>query len=181
VQAVGGQRSPIFWRAQGCNVSLWAREPELIDRIAQERQNSKYLPGVRLSDRLQVVRTLEEGLDGAELVVYAIPSQSLRQIARATRPFVAEHAILINLAKGLEAETGCRGSEVLVDEIRNGNPVGALSGPNIAYEVAREIPSKAVVTCNNYRYLDRLKRAFSSPCFKVYENPDICGTELGGA
>ena len=166
---------------QGSRVSIWAREPELIERIALDRENPKYLAGVRLCDRLRAARSFEDGLDQAELVLYAIPTQSLREIARATRPFVSESAILINLAKGIESGTGARGSEILGAEIRNGNPIGALSGPNIAYEVVRGIPSKAVVSCSNYRYLDRLTRAFSAPSFKVYENPDLTGTELGGA
>jgi glycerol-3-phosphate dehydrogenase (NAD(P)+) len=166
---------------QGTNVSIWARESELIDHISKHHENPKYLAGIRLSSQLRAARNFEDGLSDADLVVYAIPTQSLRQIVRATRPFVREHAVLITLAKGIEEGTGARGSEIIAAEMKSGNPVGALSGPNIAYEVVRGIPSKAVVSCNNYRYLDLLTRTFSSPCFKVYETPDLSGTELGGA
>jgi glycerol-3-phosphate dehydrogenase (NAD(P)+) len=166
---------------QGLNVSLWAREREVVDRIARDRQNTKYLAGIKLSNRLRASATFEDGLREAQMVVYAIPTQSLRAIARATCPYVAEGAVLINLAKGIEEVTGARGSEILAEEIRKRNPIGALSGPNIALEVALGTPSTAVVACNNYRYLDALKRAFSTPYFQVYENPDLAGTELGGA
>jgi glycerol-3-phosphate dehydrogenase (NAD(P)+) len=67
------------------------------------------------------------------------------------------------------------------EELKQSNPVAVLSGPNIAWEVVRGVPSKGVVACSNFRYLGLLQDVFSTPCFKVYENPDLAGTELGGA
>jgi glycerol-3-phosphate dehydrogenase (NAD(P)+) len=166
---------------QGIPVSIWARENWLTCHIANHRENPKYLPGVRLSENLRAMCSLEEGLADVDAVIYAIPAQSLREIARLTRPFVPERAVLVNLAKGIEEQTGARCSEILAEELRNGRPISVLSGPNIAHEVIRNVPSKGVVSCNSYRYLPVLKRLFSTPCFKVYENPDLAGTELGGA
>jgi glycerol-3-phosphate dehydrogenase (NAD(P)+) len=100
---------------------------------------------------------------------------------RGARPAIAEDVIIVNLAKGIEAGSGARCSEIVFQELKQANPVGVLSGPNIAWEVVRGVPSKAVVACSNYRYLSTLSQMFSTACFKVFENPDLAGTELSGA
>jgi len=100
---------------------------------------------------------------------------------RQVRHAVRDDIVIVNLAKGIEAGTGARCSEIVFQELKQANPVGVLSGPNIAWEVVRGVPSKAVVACSNYRYLSLLRDVFSTPCFKVYENPDLAGTELAGA
>ena len=166
---------------KGFDVSLWAREPEHAACIRRTGRNDKYLKGVTLHPELKIVRTLEESVRDAHLVVFAIPAQSLREVVRQVRPAVATETILVNLAKGIEAGTGARCSEIVFQELKQTNPVGVLSGPNIAWEVVRGVPSKAVVACSNYRYLAVLSDVFSTPCFKVYENPDLAGTELAGA
>jgi glycerol-3-phosphate dehydrogenase (NAD(P)+) len=165
----------------GFAVRLWAREPELVDCVRRTRQNSRYLPGITLHPGLEMAETIEQSLDGADLAVLAIPAQSLRAVVQQARAAIRDDVVLVNLAKGIEAGTGTRCSEILFQELKQANPVAALSGPNIAWEVVRGVPSKAVVACSNYRYLDVLREVFSTPCFKVYESPDLAGTELGGA
>ena len=166
---------------KGFDVTLWAREPGLAECITRTKRNDRYLKGVALHPRLKSVCGLEESLHEADLAVLAIPAQSLREVIRQARPAVRDDMILVNLAKGIEGGTGARCSEIVFQELKQANPVGVLSGPNIAWEVVHRVPSKAVVACSNYRYLALLSDVFSTPCFKVYENPDLAGTELAGA
>lgn len=163
------------------DVTLWAREPDLADEIRRTGQNERYLKGVSLHPGLKTASVLEESLHEADLAIFAIPAQSLRDLVRRVRPAICEATIIVNLAKGIEAGTGARCSEIVFQELKQSNPVGVLSGPNIAWEVVHGVPSKAVVACSNYRYLAMLRDVFSTPCFKVYESPDLTGTELGGA
>lgn len=166
---------------KGYHVRLWAREAEIAREITNHAENRRYLPGVSLHPSLKGATSLEEAVTGADLVVFAIPAQSLRQVIRCARTFIADDAVVVNLAKGIEEGTAARCSEMVNEELKQSNPVAVLSGPNIAWEVVRGVPSKGVVACSNFRYLGLLQDVFSTPCFKVYENPDLAGTELGGA
>jgi glycerol-3-phosphate dehydrogenase (NAD(P)+) len=166
---------------KGFDVTLWARESEILRELTERGENSRYLPGVTLHPQLRAATSLEESVRTADLLIFAIPAQSLRQMVRQARPFIADGLLIVNLAKGIEEGTCARCSEIVVQELKQHNPVAVLSGPNIAWEVVRGVPSKGVVACSNYRYLGLLQNVFSTPCFKVYENPDLAGTELGGA
>jgi glycerol-3-phosphate dehydrogenase (NAD(P)+) len=166
---------------KGFDVRLWAREADVATAISETGENPRYLPGIPLHPSLRGISALADGLADADLVVFAIPAQSLRGVVREAKPFIADDVLIVNLAKGIEERTGARCSEIVLQELKQQNPVGALSGPNIAWEVVNGVPSKAVVACNNYRYLGRLQDVFSTRCFKVYESPDLVGTELGGA
>jgi len=167
--------------SKGFEVALWAREPEIVREVTERKENSRYLPGVALHPALRGAASLEACVSSADLVIFAIPAQSLRQVVRCARPYIAEDVLIVNLAKGIEEGTCARCSEIVLQELKQRNPVGVLSGPNIAWEVIRGVPSKGVVACSNYRYLGVLQNVFATPCFKVYENPDLAGTELGGA
>jgi glycerol-3-phosphate dehydrogenase (NAD(P)+) len=165
---------------KGFEVAVWAREPELAGCLSRG-SNPRYLPGLALHPNLRGASALSEALDGSDLVVFAIPAQSLRQVLRQIDVEIPADVLLLNLAKGIEEGSGARCSEILFQELKSGRSVGALSGPNIAWEIVQGVPSKAVVACSNYRHLARLRETFSTPCFRVYENADLAGTELGGA
>jgi len=166
---------------KGFDVHLWAREAEIAREITNHGENRRYLPGVALHPNLKGATSLGDSVQAADLVVFAIPAQSLRQVIRCARSFIADDVVIVNLAKGIEEGTAARCSEMVNEELKQSNPVAVLSGPNIAWEVVRGVPSKGVVACSNFRYLGLLQDVFSTPCFKVYENPDLAGTELGGA
>jgi glycerol-3-phosphate dehydrogenase (NAD(P)+) len=165
----------------GFDVQLWAREPDVARAVNELGENPRYLPGVKLHPGLRGITTLGDALPEAHLIVFAIPAQSLRTVVREVHHLIPAQTLIVNLAKGLEEGTAARCSEILLQELKHANPIAVLSGPNIAWEVVRGVPSKAVVACSNYRYLEQLQEIFSTPCFKVYENPDLAGTELGGA
>jgi glycerol-3-phosphate dehydrogenase (NAD(P)+) len=167
--------------SNGHDVRLWAREPDIATCLNETRENARYLPGVPLHPNLRGATSLHDALAPAQVVVLAIPTQSLRGVVREIGSRIQAEAIIVNLAKGIEESTGARCSEIVAQELKSTNPIGVLAGPNIAWEVIRGVPSKAVVACSNYRCLNRMQDLFSTPNFKVYENPDLAGTELGGA
>src|SRR6185295_20043910 len=93
---------------KGLDVALWAREQELAACIARRRENPRYLPGIALSPNLRIAFSLPEAVAEADLLVYAIPAQSLRAVVRDTQPYIADRTIILNLAKGIEAGSGAR-------------------------------------------------------------------------
>ena len=163
------------------DVALWAREPDVVDEIERSRENRRYLPGISLNPRLRAVSDLQSAVGETELLVFAIPAQSLRHVVRQVAAAVPEHVVIVNLAKGLEDSSGYRCSEIVAQELRQSNPIGVLSGPNIAWEILQGTPSKAVVACSSYRYLAAMRDVFSTASFKVFECPDLAGAELAGA
>jgi glycerol-3-phosphate dehydrogenase (NAD(P)+) len=167
--------------SKGLAVTLWARESELAGAIPRDGENARYLPGVRLSPGLRTATDLRSATQDADLLVFAIPAQSLREVVRDAAPAVRPGTVVVNLAKGIEEGTGLRCSEIVAQELRQSHPVGVLAGPNIAWEIINGTPSKAVVACSSYRYLPALREVFSTPGFKVFECPDLAGAELGGA
>lgn len=166
----------------GPDVVVWARRPEIADEIAQERTNSGYLPGVRLPERLTATSDPAEALAGAEAVVFAVPSQTLRANLTEWRPVLPAGVPLISLAKGVELGTLKRMSEVIIDV--TGVPqdeVVVVTGPNLAKEIAQEQPAAAVVACTDHDRAVAVQRVISCHYFRPYTNVDVIGCELGGA
>ncbi|MGY2002273.1 NAD(P)H-dependent glycerol-3-phosphate dehydrogenase [Blastococcus sp. SYSU DS1024] len=166
----------------GCDVRLHARRPELVGAITDERENPDYLPGVRLPDRLRATVDPAEALDGADVVVLAVPSQSLRGNLTSWRELLPPDATLLSLMKGIELGTTKRMSEVIC-EITGARAarVAALSGPNLAREIAEEQPAATVIACADADRAAVLQAACHTPYFRPYTNPDVVGCELGGA
>ncbi|WP_104523131.1 NAD(P)H-dependent glycerol-3-phosphate dehydrogenase [Blastococcus atacamensis] len=166
----------------GCDVVLHARRPELAKAITEESENGDYLPGVRLPDRLRATSDAGEALLDAEIVVLAVPSQSLRDNLTAWRDLLPRDATLLSLMKGIELGSTKRMSEV-IQEITGAGPerVAALSGPNLAREIAEEQPAATVIACSDTDRAEQLQAACHTRYFRPYTNPDLVGCELGGA
>jgi glycerol-3-phosphate dehydrogenase (NAD(P)+) len=167
----------------GNEVTLWGRRPELVRAIADDRRNPDYLPGIELPRGLRATTSPAEALDGAEFVVLAVPSQTLRGNLAAWREHLPEQAVLVSLMKGIEVGTTKRMSEVIrevagVPEER----VAVVSGPNLAPEIAQRQPAATVVACTDESVANRLQQACHlPPWFRPYTNLDVVGVELGGA
>lgn len=166
----------------GTDVVLWARRPELAETVQRSRENPDYLPGVRLPERVVATGDAGEALTGADLVVIAVPSQSLRENLAGWAPHVPAGAPLLSLMKGVEAGTTKRMSEVIrevagVDESR----VAVVSGPNLAKEIAAGQPAASVVACADLDTATWLQGTCHAPYFRPYTNTDVVGCELGGA
>ncbi|MGY1780442.1 NAD(P)H-dependent glycerol-3-phosphate dehydrogenase [Geodermatophilus sp. SYSU D01036] len=166
----------------GCTVSLHARRPELARAIAETGENAEYLPGVPLPRALTATPDAAEALDGADVVVLAVPSQSLRTNLLEWTPLLPPDATLLSLMKGVELGTTKRMSEVIC-EVTGAGPdrVAALSGPNLAREIAEEQPAATVIACTDADRAAALQAACHTVYFRPYTNSDLVGCELGGA
>ncbi|HEX2074793.1 MAG TPA: NAD(P)H-dependent glycerol-3-phosphate dehydrogenase [Geodermatophilus sp.] len=166
----------------GCSVTLHARRPELAKAITEDRENPDYLPGVRLPQSLRASADPAEALVDAEIVVLAVPSQSLRENLTAWAPLLPPDASLLSLMKGIELGTTKRMSQVICEVTGAGaDRVAALSGPNLAREIAEEQPAATVIACRDQRRAAALQAACHTPYFRPYTNRDLVGCELGGA
>ncbi|MGY1711042.1 NAD(P)H-dependent glycerol-3-phosphate dehydrogenase [Geodermatophilus sp. SYSU D00758] len=166
----------------GSEVVLHARRPELAAAITERGENPDYLPGIRLPGRLRATSDPAEALDGAGLVVLAVPSQSLRANLTDWAPLLPPDGVLLSLMKGIELGTTKRMSEV-IGEVTGARPdrVAALSGPNLAREIAEEQPAATVVACADAARAAQVQAACHTPYFRPYTNQDLVGCELGGA
>jgi glycerol-3-phosphate dehydrogenase (NAD(P)+) len=165
----------------GCDVTLWARRPELANEIQVAKRNTQYLPGINLPKALKATDDLAVALKDAALVFLAVPSQTLRQNLSDLEPFLDRRSVLVSLVKGVEQTTTMRMSEVIIDTLDIGpERVGVVSGPNIALEIAKEQPTGAVASCVDLQVAETIATACSAPYFRTYVNTDVVGTELGG-
>ncbi|MFI6289733.1 NAD(P)H-dependent glycerol-3-phosphate dehydrogenase [Streptomyces sp. NPDC051018] len=166
----------------GCEVTLWGRRPELAEAVNTTRTNPDYLPGIELPPRLRATTDPAEALDGADLTVLAVPSQTLRGNLAAWAPELPAGTVLVSLMKGVELGTAKRMSEV-IEEVAQvpGDRVAVVTGPNLAKEIAQRLPAAAVVACRDAAVARRLQSACHTQYFRPYTNTDVVGCELGGA
>ncbi len=173
-----------FAGAGGHPVRLWARDAELVERMRRERSNARYLPGVDLPPGLEPTSDVASLAD-CEVVVVAAPSHGFRDVLR---QFLAVHPEgplqLISATKGIEPETLARMSQVAAEE---GQAAGrevrysVLSGPTFAAELARNVPSAAVIASEDARFATEVRECLATPLLRLYSSPDVVGVELGGA
>jgi glycerol-3-phosphate dehydrogenase (NAD(P)+) len=166
----------------GTPAVLWARRPELASVINATCENPDYLPGIKLTDALRATADPAEALDGADLVALAVPAQSLRENLAGWAPLLPLGALLVSLMKGIELGSCERMSEVISQVA--GAPadrIAVISGPNLACEIARREFAATVVACTDNEAAEQLQRACHTGYFRPYTNPDVIGSELGGA
>jgi glycerol-3-phosphate dehydrogenase (NAD(P)+) len=166
----------------GCDVTLHARRPELAKAITEDGENRDYLPGVRLPAAVRATSDAAEALLDADVVVLAVPSQSLRDNLTGWASLLPADATLLSLMKGIELGTTKRMSEVICEVAGVGpDRVAVLSGPNLAREIAEQQPAATVIACTDTARAGALQAACHTPYFRPYTNPDVIGCELGGA
>lgn len=166
----------------GREVKLWARRPEIAAAINEQHANPDYLPGIVLPTLLTATPDPAEALDGADAVVFAVPSQTLRENLERWRDLLPRGRTLVSLAKGVELGTLMRMSEVIC-EVADVPPdqVAVVSGPNLAREIAAEEPTATVIACTDHDRAVELQQACTTGYFRSYTNTDVIGCELGGA
>lgn len=166
----------------GNDVTLWARRPELAEAIATTHENPDYQAGIRLPDAVTATSDVEQALDGADVVVLATPSQTLRANLGDWAPYIAKDAVLLSLMKGVELGTLKRMSEV-IGEITGAGPerLAVLSGPNLSREIAMREPAASVIACEDESVAKGLQKLCHSDAFRPYTSVDVLGCELGGA
>jgi glycerol-3-phosphate dehydrogenase (NAD(P)+) len=159
---------------------LWARSAELAETIARDHENPAYLPGIRLPDSVGVTSSLTEAGAVADLVLMAVPSHGFRGVLEQLAPSLRPGVPVVSLAKGIEAGTDMRMSQI-VAEVLPGHPAGALSGPNLAREVAEGCPAACLVALPDESMARRVQQHLHGNTFRAYTGTDVIGCEIAGA
>ncbi|WP_137293398.1 NAD(P)H-dependent glycerol-3-phosphate dehydrogenase [Nocardioides dongxiaopingii] len=166
----------------GNDVAIWARREEVASTINERRENTDYLPGIQLPPSVSATHDVERALSGADVVILATPSQTLRGNLTEWAPSIEQDAVLVSLMKGVELGTLNRMSEV-IHQVTGAGPerIAVISGPNLAKEIARREPAASVVACADESVAKMLQARVHSPAFRPYSSDDVLGCELGGA
>jgi glycerol-3-phosphate dehydrogenase (NAD(P)+) len=178
-----GTTLAIVLASKGFETTLWEHQAERAAEMERERQNRTFLPDISFPFSLRVTTDIREAVTGRELVLLVTPSQRLRENTRAIAPHLAPNAIILSGSKGLEVGSLKRMTEVIAEELPEAlrERVAALSGPNIAQEVARGLPSAAVVASSRREVAEAARETLNKATFRVYTTNDVIGVELGGA
>jgi glycerol-3-phosphate dehydrogenase (NAD(P)+) len=163
----------------GNDVVLWMRSPEQALALAATRSNERFLPGVKLHDRIRPTAALAD-LAAARAVLLVTPAQTTREMTAALSSVLPAASPLVLCAKGIERESQTFLCDV-VEEVRPGSPVAVLSGPSFADDVARGLPTAVTLACRDAALAEDLATALSGPTLRVYHRGDVRGVEIGGA
>lgn len=162
------------------DVSLWGAFPGYLDVIKRERENKKFLPGIKIPRSVRIIKDAKTLICNSDIIVMAIPSHFLRAVLKKIPSIHFRSKVVISVIKGIENHTYKRMSEILKDALGDIR-IAVLSGPSISLEVAKNIPTAVVVASSDIILAKSLQRIFATDSFRVYVHSDIIGVELGGA
>ncbi len=163
----------------GCDVTLWARESEVVTSVNERNENEMFLAGVSLEPSITATTELSD-IAGMDFIFMVVPAQFVRPVLIDLKPHISENAAIVLCAKGIEQSTGKLMSDV-VTEILPKSPLVVLSGPTFAREVAEGRPSAVTIASKYQRVTERLSDAIGQPTFRPYASRDVIGAEIGGA
>ncbi|MGI6752429.1 MAG: NAD(P)H-dependent glycerol-3-phosphate dehydrogenase [Anaerovoracaceae bacterium] len=175
-----GTALAISLSSKGHKVSMWDIDEDHVNGLIKHRENKAYLPGIPFNKNLQIAATVEEGIDGAEVVVFSAPAQRFRNALEGALPFLKENMILVNVAKGIEQKTLKRISQI-AEELAPGAKYAVLSGPSHAEEVGLRMPTTVVAAAADIKLAQYVQDVFMCDWLRVYTNPDVAGVEFGGS
>ena len=166
----------------GHEITIWGRREDVCTAINEKHENPDYLPGVELPEPITASHDPAEAAADAEVVVLAVPSQTLRQNLQQWADVLPPDAVMLSLMKGVELGTLKRMSQVIA-EVTGAGPerIAVLSGPNLAREIASREPAASVVACADESVAAELRGWMHGPNFRPYSSVDVLGCELGGA
>lgn len=169
--------------AQACDTTLWARRAEVAEAISRDHRNPDYLTDFVIPARVSATESIEDAVSGADAVVVGVPSHGFRSVLEQAASLIASDVPVVSLTKGIEADTLMRMTEVVADVLVGHDPrrIGVLSGPNLAKEIMAGQPAATVVAMGDHEAARALQKAFMTPTFRVYTNPDVIGCEIAGA
>jgi len=167
----------------GHRVVMWEFQKNLVEKISLTRINEMFLPNVQIPDSVIITSDIEQAIEGGEYIIFAVPSHTVRSVARQVLSLPLNQKKFISTSKGIENESLLRMSEIILNEIPSADHdnCAVLSGPSFAAEVAREIPTAVVAASYNISYACEVQALFMCPSFRVYINEDVAGVEYGGA
>jgi len=174
VAAIAGSKAP---------TTLWARRPELAAAVNTTGENPDYLAGFPLDGDVTATTSLEEALDGADVLVMAVPSHGFRTVLENAAQVIGNELPILSLSKGIEQPTLMRMTEVCANVLPDHDRarIGVLSGPNLAREIASGQPAATVVAFEDAETAAMLQDLLITPTFRVYTNDDVIGAESAGA
>ncbi|MBV9087654.1 MAG: NAD(P)-dependent glycerol-3-phosphate dehydrogenase, partial [Acidobacteriaceae bacterium] len=181
--AWGTALAVVLGRKSHHQVTLWALEKEVCESIRARHVNELFLPEQQIPPSVHATNDVAEALREAEVVVSVMPSHHVRRMFCNMRPHLRPGMLFVSATKGLENDTLLRCTEVIADVLSTDGkaPIGALSGPTFAKEVARGDPTAITIASRDPTLAQQVQREFSDPCFRVYTNEDVVGVEMGGA
>jgi len=166
----------------GAEVVMWGRRPEVAESVNSAHENPDYLPGIALPESIVATANAGDALGRADVVVIAVPSQTLRENLTRWAPLLPDGCLLVSLMKGIELGTTRRMSEVIAETTGAGpERIAVVSGPNLAKEIAQRQPAASVVACADEAVAEKLQQVCLTAYFRPYTNTDVLGVELGGA
>jgi len=166
---------------KGFSVSLWSAFKEYATYLNKKRVNTKFLPQIKIPAKIEITHDIKKATLDKELIILAVPSQYMRDVLKKIKDFKdCLKANFLSVTKGIEVDSLKRMSEVIYDELGQVK-LAVLSGPTIAQEVARNIPTTAVIASEDKDLRKYLQNIFMSERFRIYTNSDVCGVELGGS
>jgi len=168
----------------GHDVTLWSHRADHAAALDWERENRRYLPGFLLPQQLRIAQDDDTAVTNAETLLCVVPSEFLRATLARLTPFMHDGQVLVSATKGIEDTSFLRMSQVIqscLDDARLVLPVGALSGPSFAQEVAAGMPTAVTIAFTDATVAATIQRDFSSSNLRLYTNEDVVGVEMGGA
>ena len=175
-----GTTLAVLLSKKGYPVTLWGAFADYTKKMAKTRSNPKFLPGIPIPRQIEITSDIKSAVVNKEIIVLAIPSQYTRLTLKKIAGSFTKETIFLSVTKGIENHSFKRMSEVIHAEL---GPVklAVLSGPTIASEVAKGVPTVAVVASTNKQIRKTIQAVFSAKGFRLYTNPDVIGVELGGS
>ncbi|MEE3362253.1 MAG: NAD(P)H-dependent glycerol-3-phosphate dehydrogenase [Anaerovoracaceae bacterium] len=165
---------------KGHDVRIWDLDKEHLEALGRDRENKKYLPGVKFCERLNTAATVEEALGWADIALFSVPAQHFRAAFKGALPYIRSDMPVLNVEKGIEQKTLKRMSEIAF-EIRPDVRYVILSGPSHAEEVCKALPTTVCVVSKDKKLARAMQDVFMTDRFRVYTADDIVGTELGAS
>lgn len=180
-----GTSLAIHLARQNYHVYLWAREPEIVESINREHRNAKYLQHLSLPPEIEAFSDLRthKALVETDMIVFALPTQFLRQVIHGLKSIIGKDILLVSVAKGIELDTECFPSQIIEQELGPDltSSLAVLSGPGFAIEIAEGQPTGLAVASKSLAAAKKTQEIFHSPLFRVYTNNDPIGLEIAGA
>ena len=163
----------------GCDATLWVRNKRTVKAMAKTQTNKKYLPGYKLDDRLKYSHDLAATVKDKDIIFIAVPGLAFRETVKNIAPLISGQSI-VSLTKGMEKDTFAMMSDIIKEVLPEVN-FGVMSGPNLAIEIMKNMPSATVIASESEPLRHAVQAALHSAFFRVFASDDVRGVELGGA
>jgi glycerol-3-phosphate dehydrogenase (NAD(P)+) len=165
-----------------CPTDLWSNDPAQIDQMLKTRENSTFLPDLPFPEHLQPLADLNLGLQRADVILIAVPSEAFRIVLAQLTPFLSQKKLPLAWAtKGLEHGTGMLLNQVVAQTLGENYPIAVISGPTFAAEVAKGLPAAMTVAANDPDNARNIAESLHNSSCRVYTSHDVIGVQIGGA